>query len=56
MLSNPGKPVTIYNVAGITGKAFTKCNVEKGFNVTGIHPVNENIFGEDEFLSSYVTE
>jgi hypothetical protein len=59
MLSNPGKPVTIYNVAGnigkAFGKAFTKCNVEKGFNVTGIRPLNENIFGE-EFLSSYVTD
>jgi hypothetical protein len=60
MLSNPGKPVTIYNVAGIIGKAFgkafTKRNIEKGFNVTGIHPLNENIFDEDEFLSSYVTD
>jgi hypothetical protein len=60
MLSNPGKPVTICNVARITGKvfvkAFTKCNIEKGFNVTGIHPLNENIFDEDEFLSSYVTD
>jgi hypothetical protein len=37
MLSNPDKPVTIYNVAGIIGKAFgkafTKCNIEKRFNV-----------------------
>jgi hypothetical protein len=60
MLSNPGKPVTIYNAAGIIGKAFgkafTKCNIEKGFNVAGIHPLNENIFDEDEFLSSYVTD
>jgi hypothetical protein len=24
--------------------------------VTGIHPLNENIFGEDKFLSSYVTD
>jgi hypothetical protein len=59
ILSNPGKPVTIYNIAGIIGKsfgkAFTICNIEKGFNVTGIHPLNENIFCEDEFLSSYVT-
>jgi len=33
MLSNPGKPVTIYSVAGIIGKsfikAFTKHNYEK---------------------------
>jgi hypothetical protein len=56
LLSNPGKPLTIYSVAGIIGKAFTKCNIEKVFNVTGIQPLNENIFGEDEFLSSYVTD
>jgi hypothetical protein len=34
MLSNPEKSVTIYNVACIIGKAFgkafTKCNIEKG--------------------------
>jgi hypothetical protein len=60
MLSNPGKLLTIYNAASIIGKAFgkafTKCNTEKGFNVTRIHPLNENIFCEDEFLSSYVTD
>jgi hypothetical protein len=60
MLSNTGKHVTIYKVAGIIGKAFgksfTKRNIEKGFNVTRIHPLNENIFDEDEFLSSYATD
>jgi len=24
MLSNPGKPVTIYSIAGIIGKSFSK--------------------------------
>jgi len=60
MLSNPGKHVTIYSVTGIIGKSFnkpfTKHNIEKGFNVTGIYPLNKIIFGEDEFLSSYVTD
>ena len=54
MLSNPGKPVTMYSVAGIIGKsfskAFTKHNIQKGFHVAVIYPLNENIFGEDEFL------
>lgn len=35
------------------GKTFTKCNIEKGFNVTGIHPLSESIFGEDEFMSYF---
>jgi hypothetical protein len=33
ILSNPGKHLTIYSVAGIVGKAFgkafTRCNIEK---------------------------
>jgi hypothetical protein len=60
ILSNPSKPVTIYSAAGIIGKyfskAFAKHNTEKGFCVTGIYPLNENIFDEDEFLSSFVTD
>jgi hypothetical protein len=53
MLSNPGKPVTINNVSGIIGRSFgtasTKCSTEVGFNVTGIHSLNENAFcGESE--------
>lgn len=31
-------------------------NIVKGFLVTGIWPFNDNIFGEEEFLSSYVTD
>jgi len=59
-LSHPGKHVTIYGVANINGKSFskpfTKHKTEKGFHVTGIYPLNKNIFGEDEFLSLCVTE
>jgi hypothetical protein len=36
--------------------AFTKENIEIGFKVTEIHPIDENIFGEDECLSSFVTD
>ena len=60
MLENPGKSVTIYDIAPIVGKvfnkAFTKSNIEKGFMVTGIYPLNENIFEDDEFFSSFVTD
>jgi transposase-like protein len=60
MLSNPGRPVQIYDVAGLIGsaynKAFTKENIEKGFKVTGIFPFLRDIFTDDEFLSSYVTD
>jgi hypothetical protein len=44
MLSNSGKHVTIFIVAGIIGKcfskAFTKHSIEKGFCVTGVYPLN----------------
>ncbi|WP_341658275.1 helix-turn-helix domain-containing protein [Blattabacterium cuenoti] len=60
MVEHPGKPITIYDVASVIGKAFvksfTKENIEKGFLVTGICPLDQNIFGDHEFLSSYVTD
>lgn len=60
MLTNPGKPLSIYEVAQMCGKAymqaFTLKNITKGFEVSGIFPLNENIFGEEEFLPSFVTD
>lgn len=60
MLANPGKPITIYDVAGIAGKAylqaFNPTNIIKGFEVSGLWPVNVNIFPEEDFLQSYVTD
>lgn len=60
MLSNGGKPLSIYNAAECVGKAyplsFTPMNIQAGFRVSGIWPVNENIFSDDEFLSSSVTD
>ncbi|CAI6358618.1 unnamed protein product [Macrosiphum euphorbiae] len=54
------RPITIYNIGGcITkayGRAFSVQNITKGFQVTGICPLNEGIFGDDEFLPSYVTD
>lgn len=55
-----GKPLTIYNIAGLVGKAFpqsfTPSNIIQGFRSTGLHPINENIFGEHEFMPSNVTD
>ena len=60
MLSNGGKPLSIYNVAECVGKAyllsFTPLNIQAGFRVSGIWPINENIFTDAEFLSSSVTD
>lgn len=60
LLTHPGHPISIYDIAEIVGKAyplaFTSSNISKGFQVSGIFPLNENIFGDDEFLSSFVTD
>lgn len=60
MLSNPGKPLTIYIIAQVCGRAylqaFTAKNIVSGFQVTGIHPLNENIFGDEEYLPCNVTD
>jgi len=60
MLQNPGKCITIYDVAGRVGCAFpqamTPVNIQSGFRVTGIWPLNRHVFSDEEFLSSYVTD
>lgn len=57
---NQGKPVTIYDVAELVGKAyplsFTPSNIIKGFEITGLYPLNQNIFQDQEFLPAFVTD
>ena len=59
-LSNPGKPITIYEIAQCLGKsyprAFTSQNITVGFRASGIYPYDSNIFSDRDFLSSYVTD
>lgn len=60
MSSNPGKALSIYEVAQMVGRAFplsfTSSNILSGFAVSGISPLNQDIFSEDEFLSCYVSD
>lgn len=60
MLNHPGKPITIYDISEIVGEAyplaFTPKNIIKSFEVTGICPFNRDIFGEEDFLCSFVTD
>lgn len=37
-------------------KAFTPANIKKGFEVTGIYPLNRFVFSDDDFASSAVTD
>lgn len=59
MISNPGKMISIYNVAALLGQAypqaFTPLNIMRGFEKTGIWPYNRDIFTDDEFLTSYMS-
>lgn len=57
---NVGKPATIYDVAELVGRAFTLAftpsNIINGFKVCGLHPLNEDVFEDSEFLPSNVTD
>ena len=54
------KTITIYDVAELVGKAneqaLTPRIIRSGFAASGICPFNRDVFGEDEFLSSYVSD
>lgn len=60
MLRNPGIPLTIYEVGEMVGYAFpramTPVNIIKSFQKTGIYPFDRNVFNDEDFLPSTVTD
>ncbi|KAJ8948256.1 hypothetical protein NQ314_008451 [Rhamnusium bicolor] len=58
MTSNPGKVITIKQIAQLTKIAFqaalTQKNITKSFEKPGLWPVNRLAFKEEEFAASYV--
>ncbi|KAB0802688.1 hypothetical protein PPYR_04874 [Photinus pyralis] len=60
MRSNPGKTMSIYDIPGLVRDALplatTPKNIQSGFRVSGIWPLNRLIFTDDEFLTSAVTD
>lgn len=60
LTSNPGKTVTIYEIAEFVNPAFSESftisNICKSFEKTGIYPFNSNIFTDDDFLPSSITD
>ncbi|KYM95092.1 hypothetical protein ALC62_14275, partial [Cyphomyrmex costatus] len=60
LLRNPGKTFTIYNIADCVGtvymKSMTPVNVIQAFKKCGIFPFNPNVFTENNFLPSTVTD
>lgn len=60
MTNHPGSVISIYDIAELVGdafpKAFTVKNINSGFAKAGVYPFNDDIFTDDDFLSSYVTD
>ncbi|KAK1893751.1 Tigger transposable element-derived protein 6 [Dissostichus eleginoides] len=60
MRSNPGKTVSIYQIAGLVNEAFLSAvkprNITSGFKSTGIFPYNRDIFPEEAFAPSMVSD
>lgn len=60
MVSNPGKTVTIYDIPKVAAlvipQAFKQQNIQKGFEKSGIWPFNSNIFSDEDFLCSSITD
>ncbi len=52
--------MTIYEIPALAGKAFpramTPVNIQSGFRVSGIYPLDRNIFTDDDFLALDVTD
>ncbi|KAL1268662.1 hypothetical protein QQF64_034025 [Cirrhinus molitorella] len=60
MRSNSGKRVSVYQIAGLVNEAFmstmTPRNITSGFRSTGIFPYNREIFPEEAFAPSIVSD
>ncbi|XP_072929474.1 uncharacterized protein [Epargyreus clarus] len=60
LLRNPGQMLTIYHVAECVGQAYLKSmtpvNITNAFRKCGIHPFDDSIFTDVDFLPSSVTD
>lgn len=58
--NHPGRTLDIYNIALCINSAFEKSttmkNIQAGFKATGIYPFDKNIFTDDDYLVSAVTD
>lgn len=58
--NNPGKTMSIYEIPEIVRYALplavTPINVMSAFRKTGIWPYDPNVFTEDDYASSYITD
>lgn len=52
--------MSIYDIPGIVAIVYplaaTPTNIQSGFRVSGIYPLNRDVFDESEFTPSFVTD
>ncbi|KAB0790215.1 hypothetical protein PPYR_15448, partial [Photinus pyralis] len=60
MATHPGKQITIYDIPQLSKQpfllSFIPKNITKAFEATGLWPLNELVFTEADFQSSYVSD
>ncbi len=60
MLTHPGRTVSIYEITELVKQAFmsamTPTNITSGFRATGIYPYNRDIFPDEDYAPSMVTD
>lgn len=60
LATNPGKTLTIYELAELSGQAYslalTPKNIQCGFSKSGIYPYNKDVFTDDDFIAASVTD
>ena len=60
MRCNSGRTISIYDLGSLTGQAFnlamTPQNILSGFQSSGIYPLNPDVFTEQDYLPSDVTD
>ncbi|CAG4950659.1 unnamed protein product [Parnassius apollo] len=60
LMRNPGKQMTIYNIAECVGYAYAKSmtpvNITSAFKKCGIFPFDADVFSEIDFMPSAVTD
>lgn len=60
LVSNPGKTISIYNIAELANTSFVESfspkNITSVFAKCGIFPFNRDIFSDQDFLTSFVSD
>ena len=60
MVSNPGKRISFYQMAGIFGTAYVRTSTQdkgiNGFKSIGLWPFDDNIFRDEDFAAAELTE